>query len=116
MMAFLFATIIRSDFMAQIRISDEQKEKLRNIKLHPRDTYEDTIKRVLGWWEYCEETCQSKDCILHKDMDDELKELIKNGLEKNFGVKCTKIVDAHDGTDFHMEGDPKGTPVWIPKR
>lgn len=33
--------------MPQIRISDETKKTLEDLKDHPRETYEDVIKRYL---------------------------------------------------------------------
>lgn len=98
--------------MSQIRVSEDQKKELVDMRLHPKETYEDTIKRLLGWWN----TCEGENCHRMGPMDDKMKETIKKSLEKKFGLKCTKIEDVHDGIDFHFEGKIKGTPVWIPKR
>ncbi|MEM3832411.1 MAG: antitoxin VapB family protein [Thermoprotei archaeon] len=37
-----------------IAVSKEVKEKLDRLKVHPRETYEDVIKRLIERWEKSE--------------------------------------------------------------
>lgn len=93
--------------MVQIRIGEVLKQRLDEIKAHPRETYGDIIQRLIVWWDGTDDM---------KDMDTPLKKMISRALESKFSAECTKVEDKPDGTHFYFAGDPTGTPVWIPKR
>ena len=95
------------NIFTSIRVSKETKYKLDDIKCHPRESHEQVLKRLHEFWVNAEK--------FMAPMTDDLKNTIKSGLEHKFGVPVTEIEDlGRDGTKFHLEGDPEGTPVWIP--
>ncbi len=38
-----------------IRVSKEVKEELRRLKIHPRETYDDVIKRLIEEYKKCQQ-------------------------------------------------------------
>ena len=93
---------------SQIRVTDKVKSELEDLKVHPRETYDDVIKRLTGFWKNTE--------YFLSPMDEGMIAGIKHGLGSKFGVPVTEVEDlGKEGTAFHLEGKPKGTPVLIPR-
>lgn len=98
--------------ITSMRVHLKTLERMRYFKSHEREPDDSMLERMINFW-VSHENCKE----LSKPMTDQMKELIKGGLESKFWVKCTKIEDLGvEGTRFVMKGNPKGTPVLIPRR
>lgn len=41
-----------------IKVSEEVKRRLDEVKVHPRETYDDVIRRLVEFYEKCRERCR----------------------------------------------------------
>jgi len=46
----LIANVVLSSMSMSIRMKKETIEELKRLKIHPRETYDDVIKRLIATW------------------------------------------------------------------
>lgn len=101
-----FDIVTRAD-ITTIRVGKMTVEELGFLRTYHRESLDSVINRLIKFWNNAKKYIEP--------MEESMKKLISSGLEKKFGVPVVEIEDlGHEGTIFHLEGDPKGTPVLIP--